>query len=203
MSNTVEELILRISGDSAGGQQALKDLLSPIEALGKSLTGAITDPATAAKTALNDMLTTMGPLGVGLAALTGAATLAGKEIFNLAQQAADTGEAIRVFGLITGTAIEDVSAIAAAATIAGSSLDGMQSMLTQMQRRLDATGPAADKLNAALADLHLNSDAFRAADPSDRIAILAGGMQGAAGSTTLMSDALAIMGRAGVTNIGT
>ena len=157
---------------------------------------------TAAKEAALSALDAMGPFGTVLAGVAVAAGAAGFALFEMADKAAQAGEAVLQFSRVTGTAIDEVGGISAAATIAGGSLDSLQQMATQMQRRLDATGPSADKFNAALADLGINAMAFRAADPTDRINMLSAGMQASAGSTNLMSDALAIMGRAGVQNIG-
>lgn len=173
-----------------------------VKGLGESITSGIEDPMGSAKSVVSSFLEELGPVGVGLSAIGAAAAGVGTALGELAHHAAEAGESALEFTYITGTAVTQVGALSAGAEIAGGSLGTMESMLTQMQRRLDATGPAADKLNAGLADLGINAVAFRAADPTDRIAMLAAGMQASAGSTNLMSDALAVMGRSGVQNIG-
>lgn len=176
-----------------------KNLKGTLEELWENPTQGAKDLASALA---SDLSSGLGAAGV--AAGIAAAAIATLSVvgFELANHTAEAGEKIVDFSRVTGTATEQVGGMSAAATIAGGSLDGLQSMLTQVQRRLDEGGPAADKMNAALADLGINAAAFRAADPSDRVALLADGMQNAAGSTNLMSDALAIMGRSGVQNIG-
>lgn len=185
----------------AGAIAEVATMGDSIKDLGDKIETGFSDPIGAAKDVAKDFLEELGPLGVGLTALGAAISAAGAGLFELAKSSAETGESILNFSLITGTSVDQIGQLSATATLAGSSLEGMQSMLTQMTRRLDATGPAADKMNAALQDLKINVDEFRDADPNDRIAMLADGMQAAAGSTNLMSDALAIMGRAGVQNI--
>jgi hypothetical protein len=180
----------------------VKSFSDSFDGVGSSVTNGIEHPMDAAKEAVTSMLSELGPAGVGLVAVGAVAVATGTALFELADSAAKAGEGVLQFSRVTNTAVEDIGAISAAATIAGGSLDGMQGMLTQMQRRLDATGPAADKLDAALLSINVDSVAFRAADPSDRIAILASGMQNAAAGTNLMSVALATMGRGGVQNLG-
>ncbi len=183
---------------TARSYNAVADIGSSV---GDTLKSAIENPMEAVKDAIGGGLDAMGPFGVGLAAIGGAAAVAGGQLFDLASDAAEAGTQVQVFMQITGTAPEKIGAIGAAAEIADSSLEGLQQMLTMMTRRLEATGPAAEKFDEALGHLGINAKAFRAADPSDRVDMLSDGMQRAAGSTTMMNDALAIMGRAGVQNI--
>jgi len=131
-----------------------------------------------------------GVLGVG-AALTGAAVAC----FEFAEKASEAGENVLNFSRLTGAAVDSVGQLAATAQIGGSSLDSLQNMLFQMQRRMDATGPAAEKFDAALGHLGVSADAFRDSDPTERIKLLSEAMHNSAGSTTLMSDAIAVMGR--------
>ena len=56
MASTVEELILRISGDSGGGQQALSDLLAPLT--------AVKDHAEALSSAHGTLSQTLKTLGI-------------------------------------------------------------------------------------------------------------------------------------------
>src|ERR1700676_524779 len=126
--NSAEELILRISGDSAGGVKAINDILSPIENLGKSISSGITDPIGSATGALNAFLADMGPMGVGFGALGGAAAVAGGEIFRLGKEAAAAGEQMRVFGLLTSETATEVAAIKYAADVTGGSLEQMQGL---------------------------------------------------------------------------
>ena len=201
------------TGTAEGGLSGLLDHLrsfvsdglektgESVEGLGEKITAFAENPLGAAKEGLSGILEHLGPMGVGLGAIVGAVGAVGTAMFEMAEHAAKTGEDVLNFSRVTGTAVGAVGALSAAGEIGGTSLDGLQGMLVQMQRRLDASGPGADKLNAALADLGINSETFRAADPTDRIAMLSQGLQGAAGSTNLMSDALAIMGRSGVQNL--
>src|SRR5579872_5687513 len=171
--------------DTRGIFQQLGDELGKVsedvKGLGESITSGIENPMETAKSAVSSLLEDLGPVGVGLTAIGTAAASVGATLFELADHAAEAGEGVQQFSYVTGTSVDQVGSLSAAAQIAGGSLDGMQSMLTQMQRRLDATGPAADKLNAGLADLGINAEAFRAADPTDRLAMLAAGMQASAG----------------------
>lgn len=166
-----------------------------------SLKEFIENPLESIKGLVTETLDTLGPFGTGLAAIGGAALAAGTGLFELTEKAAESGERILTFSRITGGAVDQVSVLGQAATIGGSSLDGLQGMLLQMQRRMDAGGPAADKFNSALADLHVNAAEFRASDPTERISLLSTAMHEGAGNTNLMSDAIAVMGRGALQNM--
>lgn len=172
-----------------------------LKSFGSHIEAGFSDPIGHVKEELKSLLESIGPIGVGLAALVGAVSAVGVGLFDLTKTAAAAGEKIENFALITGTSVEKIGALSATAQIAGGSLDGMQSMLTQMTRRLDASGPAAEKMNRALADINISSEEFRAAAPDERIAMLATGFQNAADKSKNMSDAIAIMGRSGVSNL--
>lgn len=182
----------------------LDELVGSVEGiggLGDSIRSGLEDPFGTAKDAVNGFLETLGPVGIGVGALAAGVLAAGDGLKDLAESAAKTAESQLQFSRITGANIEDVGGLQAAAEIGGSSLDGLQSMLMQVQRRMDATGPAAEKFNAALANLGVNADAFRAADPTSRIEMLSTAMHDSAGNTNLMSDAIAIMGRGAMSNL--
>lgn len=171
------------------------------ESFGETVQASIEDPLKAAGQVAKDVLTEMGPMGIALAEIGTVAVVTGTAMFELADSAAETGEQILNFARATGDSVDDVSDLSKAAQIGGSSLDSLQTMLFQMQRRLDAGGPSAQKFNASLADLHINAEQFRAADPTERIGMLSEAMHGAAGNTQMMSDAIAIMGRGAVQNM--
>jgi hypothetical protein len=137
-----------------------------------------------------------GVLGVGAAFVgtTGAA-------LEFANEASEAGEKILIFSRLTGGAVEEVGHLAETAQIGGSSLDALQGMLFQIQRRMDATGPAAEKFDTALAHLGISAVEFRNSDPTERTELLSVAMKNAAGSTTLMSDAIAVMGRGASQNM--
>lgn len=162
---------------------------------------AIADPIGTAKEGMLAFADSLGPTGIAMAAAGGAAVAIGAGLFELASKAAAAGEAVEAFAAITGADVSTIGALGASATIAGGSLDGMQTMLEQMQRKLDATGPAAEKVDEALAKINISAVDFRAADPADRIQMLATGMQNATDPTERMSVALAVMGRSGAEQI--
>jgi hypothetical protein len=155
----------------------------------------IEDPIGSAKEVITGFLDKLGPAGAGILAIGTIAAAAGVGLFELAEHASEAGEKVLDFSRMTGAAVAEVGSLAAATNIGGSSLDSMQGMLFQMQRRMDATGQAAEKFNEALGDLSINATRFRSADPTERIALLSTAMHGAVGNTNLMSDAIALMGR--------
>ncbi len=162
---------------------------------------AISDPLGTAKAGLGAFAETLGPVGIALSGVAAAAGAVGAAIYELANRAADTGEGVLNFSRIAGTSVEVASQLGNTAIIAGGSLDQMTTIITQLQRRLDQTGPSADKMDIALADLNINAAAFRAADPTDRVYMMAAAMQAAEGSTNMVSDALAVMGRGAISNL--
>ena len=174
---------------------AVADSGESIKGLGETITQAIENPMQAAKGAVTGALEELGPYGVALAAVGGAAIAAGAALYELADSAAETVEGMGNFSRITGESLEGTATLAAQAEILGTSLDRVQSMLVMMQRRMDSGAASSAKFDAALADLNIDADAFRAADPSDRINILSDAFQHASGSVNLMTDGLAIMGR--------
>lgn len=179
----------------------LGELGDKFKDFGEHVKDGIEDPLGKAKEMVHSFLEEIGPVGAGVLAIGTAVAALGVGMFELAEHAAEAGEKVLSFSRITGTSVSEIGALSAAATIGGSSLDGLQGMLFQMQRRMDASGPAADKFNKALTDLHLNADQFRSADPTERIGLLSEAMHGAAGSTTLMTDAIALMGRGAMTSM--
>lgn len=168
---------------------------------GETVKGFVEDPIHAAGEVVKTTLEGMGDFGVGLTAVGLAAGAAGKELYDITNAAAESGEQILNFARATGDSVADVSDLSRAAQIGGSSLDSLQTMMFQMQRRMDAGGPSAEKFNSSLENLHINAEAFRAADPTDRVGMLSEAMHAAAGNTAMMSDAIAIMGRGAVQNM--
>lgn len=168
---------------------------------GEKVKSGVEDPMGTAKEAAHGLLEELGPVGVGIGVVAVAATAVGIGLFEMASHAAEAGEGVLAFSRITGASAESIGALSAAAYIGGGSLDGLQGMLFQVQRRMDATGPAADKFDAALKDLNINAASFREADPTERINMLSQGMHDSAGNTTLMSDAIAVMGRGAMQNL--
>lgn len=191
LENMVSEVVTQIT----------TDLAKIGEGVGDKIKSGIEDPFQTAKNVASEFLDTLGPVGVGIAAIGTAAGAVGFGLFEMASHAAEAGEQVLNFARITGDSVADVSQLAVAASIGGSSLDSLQGMLFQMERRMDAAGAAGAKFNNALGDLNINADQFRASDPSERIATLSEAMHNAQGNTNLMADAIAVMGRGAISSM--
>jgi hypothetical protein len=185
--------------DQSGKQ--VKKTGGDLEVFGSSVKEWVEDPLGSAGDALESVAKALGPIGVTFVAVSAAVAAVGAGLYELASNAAGAGEGVLAFSRITGDAVGDVGALAAAATIGGSSLDGLQGLLFQVERRMDATGDAAVRFDEGLKHLGISATEFRAADPSDRVALLSEGMHSAAGNATLMADAIAVMGRGAIANM--
>ena len=203
----IGELFGRISLEDAFSsvldkvQTKLEPFGAQVSGFGEKIKEGIEHPFEFAKGAASEFLESIGPLGAVVAVGTVAVAALGAGMFELASNASEAGVQVLSFSRITGVAVDKVGQLSAEAQIGGGSLDSLQSMLFQVQRRMALTGEGADKFNHSLEDLKINSDAFRAASPDEKIRLLSEGMRGASGSATMMSDAIAIMGRGAMTNL--
>jgi methyl-accepting chemotaxis protein len=91
--------------------------------LGEKIEHGFSDPIGHVKSELNSLLQEMGPVGVGIAAIGATVAAAATGLYELAKGASETGESVLAFSRVTGTAVEEVGAIKAAAEIGGSSLE--------------------------------------------------------------------------------
>ncbi len=213
------DVVLTIGGDSSGGQQAVKGVedatsgllakLSDTDAIkgfGESLLSAFESPMSAISSltsAISDgLLGALGDLGaagevaagaIGGVAAAGAAV--GGVLFGLTDHAAGAGEAVEAFSMKTGIAVQNVGPLQLAADAAGGSLDQLGGIAQRLELRMTATGPAADKFNAALSDMGINAAQFRGADFESELLMLSQGFQVASEKGNAMADGIAIGGR--------
>jgi hypothetical protein len=172
-----------------------------INGFGDKIKEAFESPFAFAKETALGFAEELGPLGMALGGAVVVAGALGFGMFELAHNAAEAGEEIERFSHITGMASEEVSKLKAVADIGGSSLGAMSGMLFQVEKRLQATGEAGQKVDHALADMKISAEEFRSAAPEEKIKLLSEGLHNAQGSATMMADAMAVMGRGARENI--
>lgn len=132
MANSSEELVLRISGDSAGGQQAMQAFAGRVDALTKGMTAA-------GKTASasGQLILGMGQAGTEAAKATG--TLVAK-IDQLTAGMTKSGQAATASGKLIAGMGQSGQAAAAALETTTKSGGGLGSMLTKVNPLLGALG---------------------------------------------------------------
>lgn len=124
---------------------------------GFDLKAAITDPMGAATGAATALTGAMGPMGVAIAAATtlgiGFATAA----FDMADKAGRSGERLYDLSLKTGMAIEPLSKISKAATIAGGDIDQVGTAMFMLGKNVEEHGDKVakgmNKIGLSLSDI--------------------------------------------------
>ncbi len=134
--------------------------------------------------------------GLGAAVVGVAATT-----FEFAKSAAEAGEKVNNFSLVTGIAHENVGALDFVAKSAGGSLDQVQNVLRMIEMHAKAAEDPTSKFSKALGDININSDTFIHMDSESKLLALAKGFEEGSKSGNNLGDALAILGRSGANQL--
>lgn len=138
---TVEELLLKISGDSKGGQEALDELTGKMGGMMKgllSLTGEGLLPMAAAG----------GAVAAGL-------LVVGERLYDCTEKAAELGTHFQEMSEKTGASVAGLSNLDYAAKVTGGSLDQISNAMFMLQRNI---GEGSPKVEAGLAKIGLSMD---------------------------------------------
>jgi hypothetical protein len=167
------------------------------EKIGGTLKSAIEDPIGTLKGTLTGALDEMGPFGVGLAAMGGAAALAGTKIFEMAEGAAAVAESIEVASITLGMSVDETQRLKSIVDLAGSSLQDMTRYSWLLQRQINSTGEQQEKFQSGLEALGINVEHFKSLNFTDQLLEVSAGMNKGADGMTNMQAAMAIFGSRG------
>lgn len=139
----------------------------------------------------------LGDFGAGLLAIGAAAGAVVGALYEIGSSAAETGEKIHEFSVMTSLSIEQTEKLKYVADVGGSSLDQMRAMAFTLQRQLNATGAAQEKMNKGLDDLGISAEVFRAAKLPEQVLMLSEGLNRGAASGNNMAAAVEVLGMRG------
>jgi hypothetical protein len=213
--NTAEELLLKISGDSQGGQQAIQQIVGSMDGLkGKSeelaglLQKAFTDPG-AALEQLGTTVTTVthdsfggfsemlrGPVAEGLLGMAAAVAVLGPALYEMGQHATETAAELEKVSLTTGIAVPNLADLKFAVEATGGSFDQLNSLMFAFEQRMDNS---AAKVDEGLKLIGLSLADIKAMQPDQAILAISEAMRKAEGGTNLAAAAMDIFGRQGKT----
>jgi hypothetical protein len=188
---TVEELVLKISGDSKGGEEAANKV-------GEALKSALESPQGALQrlgSMLADkLISPMGAAAIGGAALVGTIGGVGMMLFEFAEKAAKTGAELGDMSEKTGIAVEPLSLLKGAAQIAGVDFDTLGNAIFMVQKRIGDAGPAFGK---GLKDLNLNFEEFKDLTPDQQLLKLSSAFRDLPPDANRASIAFELFGKQG------
>lgn len=192
---TTEELKLLITGDSSGGQAAVKDF-------GDKLKESIEHPldsAQALSTELGEHLTAaLGTMAVAATAAAAVIVAVGTAIFELTEKAAAVGSEIERLSTKVGDSTENISRLKYAVDVAGGSLESLTNVAYMISVRLGDAGDAGEKARSAIERLGLDVNEFLDASPSERILLLSDALRTTSESGDIVRRALMDLGGRGV-----
>jgi hypothetical protein len=205
MPNTTEELLLRISGDSQGGQQAIQQIVGSMDGLkGKSeelaglLQKAFTDPGAAIEglsTSISDVLApSLVSVEALVAGLAAGFVAVGVAAFELAEHTAGIGGHLQDLADKTGIAVPELSQLSNALQVAGGDMTTVANAIVMMQKNMAEDG---DKFNEGLRRINVSVDALRAMTPDQQFRTLAAAIAETTDPSQRAAAAMEIFGRQG------
>jgi hypothetical protein len=146
-----------VAAEKAGKGSGSGDRFSGI---GESLKGIIENPGQGAQGALQGLLGTLGPVGIALASVTGAAIAAGVGIFEIVKSAGEGARELQNLSIRTGITIEQAEKLSIAAKLTGVDISALEQSSRLLSRALeDETGEGKAQAKA-LNDLGVATSNF-------------------------------------------
>ena len=160
----------------------------------------IEDPLAAIGGAAESMLTALGPVGAGVAAVGATFAAAGLAAFQAAKSLGDYGTQIQNVALRTGLSSKEVEQFSFAAKLAGQDVSVFESAMRKLSQGLDDNSAEGAKARKGLGDLGVVSrDATGALRPMSDIFIqISHGLNGIEDPAKRNTEALRVFGRAGI-----
>lgn len=182
MGSSAEELVLRITGDSAGGQDAIKGLEDRV----KEATTAF------GKAALEGM----GPMGeaAGIAALAAAAL--GTALMELGQHATEVAAELEKVSLTTGIAVPALADLKFAVEATGGSLDQLNNVMFMFEQRMVNSSA---KVETGLQMIGLSLQQIGSMSDDQKLLAISDAMRASGDETNKAAVAMDIFGRQGRT----
>jgi hypothetical protein len=181
---------------------AAKNAGDATQSLGTTLSGAFENPRAYVQQLAGTLADDLGIslTGAGLAAVTfgaaaaGAFVLAGKEAYDLAQEAVDLGSSVHDAGLKMSLAAPAVDALRFASVAAGGSIEQMSNLVFIMQQRMDLQ-PA--KFQQGLAAINIDAATFAGLGTDQKVLAISDAMRAAGDNTNRQAAAMDLFGKSG------
>lgn len=177
----IQELLLRISGDSHGGHEALKSFEDHLQ----ELTGSL-------KTSI---LEGLGPYGAAAGVALAAATALGVGLMELGQHATETAAELQKVSLTTGIAVGPLADLKFAFEATGGSLDQLNGLMLKFEARIANSSESVDK---GLKLIGLSLDEIGNMSHDQQILAISEAMQHAGDDTNRAAAAVDILGKQGL-----
>lgn len=127
----------------------------------QKLKQGIQDPLGAAGNAVEGLLTTLGPMGTGIAAAGGAFVAAGVAIFGAAKSLGEWGIAIQNVELRTGLSAKEIGQFSFAAKAAGQDVSIFERLMRGLTSAMEDNSPKGEKARATLRGFGVDIAAVR------------------------------------------
>ncbi len=209
MAGTNPDLVVQVAANIQGITDSLatvstdvKGLASTASDMSDTLKDAFEHPASfVLGLAGNIGEDLVGSLGVATieatafgAAAAGAFVLAGKEAYDLTQEAVELGGAVYDASLKMTMTVASTDALRFASVAAGGSLEQMSNLVFMMQQRMDLQ-PV--KFQQGLAALNVSAAEFAALGTDQKVLAISDAMREAGDSTNLQATAMDLFGKSG------
>jgi hypothetical protein len=208
MGDNTEDLLLKISGDSTGGQQAIQgvtdaagtlktgltDLGSQAKVFGEAIANGIEHPLQAVGEALKSALNQLGPFGAGLLAVGTAVSAVATAFIELGQHATELGAQLEVVSMTTGIAVGALSDLKFAMDSTGGSLEQLNTVMFMFEQRLENS---SGKVDAGLHLLGLSIEEIQGLSRDEQFLAIAKAFQTSGEEVNKAAAAMDIFGRQG------
>jgi predicted nucleic acid-binding Zn-ribbon protein len=134
---------------------------------------AIEHPLQTAQQGMGALAESIGPTAVAVVGIGAAAIVAGKEIFEFAEQTAKADAAVQDMSERTGMTVGSLSQYSSAATVAGSSLDTLGDAFFKLTKGM---GENSDIVEKGLNRIGLSTEQLKAVGPDHYLELIADGL---------------------------
>jgi hypothetical protein len=147
--------------------------------------------------ALEGFVSKLGPTGLAITAIGGAAIGAVGGLTALVKSVADTADEMKDLSQVTGFSTEALSGLGLAAEKSGSSLEGVTGSVKNMQRAIAEATAGSKEANEALAALGVSAEELRSQTPEQQFETLAKAITRIEDPAQRASLAMKIFGKSG------
>lgn len=226
--SSAEELLLRISGDSTGGQQAIDGVTGSLSSLSSKIFGEMAgagdhlkqifeDPIGSVRTlasavgqelagafglsggAAESAGASLGGFVTASLAVGAAAAVVGKELYDNAEIAREFAAHIHEISLVMNEDAAQVSTLARAWQAAGGDLGNLNTLVFMFEQRLENS---TDTVKKGLSQLGLSFEALAPLSTTDKILAISDAMHHAGEETNVAAAGFDIFGRGARSNMG-
>jgi hypothetical protein len=190
----VIEVIAKFRDEAARGLEIFGTNLEKVAKMGIEPIAKISPTAGAA---LEGFVSKLGPTGLAVTAIGGAAIGAVAGLTALVKSVADTADEMRDLSQVTGVSTEALSGLGLAAEKSGSSLEGVAGSFKNMQRAIADATAGSKEANEALAALGVSAEELRTLSPEQQFETLAKAITSIEDPAQRAKLAMQVFGKAG------